>query len=562
MAGTEKKRLRKYIYLILCGVIFLVAFCLAAWQWKASDFAETDRRTDSLSLLEDGWYEEGPEGEREVSLPFSVKEGATVLSRTLTGEGNVPQALYFKNDRQAVRVFLDGSCIYSYGVNSRLWGPALPDTGCYVRLGTLEGTHRLEIRMDSRENRVRTLDNIYIGAESDVFAFILEKNVGVLLFSITMYLFGFSLLGITLLLILHGRQEGAVMFCHAAWFILLVNTWVLTDSLVLRIFAARTEVIFFACFSSFMLFPLPLLSFLESIGGKPFRGNPFGGITILRYAYIFNYLAQMFLLVVFGLNLYSMLYVTHFLMAVSVVCAVWYLVREYRKSHAGYTRWMLNAMFVLFVFVLLGLADYYLKQDHYSVYVRTGIALYSVSLVYSAAKALLLLEEENARNAAYGKLAFLDVMTGCGNRAAFERDMADLEKKRRPGESVWLVMLDMNGLKWINDNLGHGIGDNMLICAASCIEKAYCDLGSVYRIGGDEFAVILHDRNVTEEILCERLEKRMKEMEDTGPAELSLAYGCACCGAQEDSVDMMALYKEADRKMYQKKGESPRRRER
>ena len=54
------------------------------------------------------------------------------------------------------------------------------------------------------------------------------------------------------------------------------------------------------------------------------------------------------------------------------------------------------------------------------------------------------------------------------------------------------VFADVNGLKYINDNLGHAAGDELIKGAASCLDNAFSKYGTVYRMGGDEFSAILY----------------------------------------------------------------------
>ena len=54
-----------------------------------------------------------------------------------------------------------------------------------------------------------------------------------------------------------------------------------------------------------------------------------------------------------------------------------------------------------------------------------------------------------------------------------------------------LVMMDLNGLKEANDNIGHEAGDELIIGASKCMDKAFSGLGRTYRVGGDEFVALL-----------------------------------------------------------------------
>lgn len=94
--------------------------------------------------------------------------------------------------------------------------------------------------------------------------------------------------------------------------------------------------------------------------------------------------------------------------------------------------------------------------------------------------------------------SYTDQLTGCYNRRAYEKDVAELSLHT---EFIYMSM-DINGLKIINDGLGHAAGDELLQGAASCMKESFDNYGKVYRIGGDEFiAILFTDRESFGEIL-------------------------------------------------------------
>jgi diguanylate cyclase (GGDEF)-like protein len=85
-----------------------------------------------------------------------------------------------------------------------------------------------------------------------------------------------------------------------------------------------------------------------------------------------------------------------------------------------------------------------------------------------------------------------DSLTGLLNRRGLDV-VADfvLRAARRDGRSVGLLFLDLDGLKAVNDTLGHGAGDALLVEAARLLRDAFREADAVVRLGGDEFAVLL-----------------------------------------------------------------------
>ena len=95
-----------------------------------------------------------------------------------------------------------------------------------------------------------------------------------------------------------------------------------------------------------------------------------------------------------------------------------------------------------------------------------------------------------------GKAVYIDDMTGVGNKAAFNAMKDEVNKSIENGDiSYSVIVADVNNLKYINDTFGHDKGD-IYIKGCCNILSDVCKKNPVYRIGGDEFAVILHGREI------------------------------------------------------------------
>ena len=94
------------------------------------------------------------------------------------------------------------------------------------------------------------------------------------------------------------------------------------------------------------------------------------------------------------------------------------------------------------------------------------------------------------------QIALTDNLTGVRNHRAFYEDLTrELKRTQRAGGHLALVMLDMDGLKQVNDRFGHQEGDEQLRSLAGCMVETMRHSDVVYRIGGDEFGLILVGEN-------------------------------------------------------------------
>jgi diguanylate cyclase (GGDEF)-like protein len=92
------------------------------------------------------------------------------------------------------------------------------------------------------------------------------------------------------------------------------------------------------------------------------------------------------------------------------------------------------------------------------------------------------------------RAAFSDPLTGCSNRRAFERDLdRELARCARAELDLSVVAIDLDGLKAVNDTAGHAAGDRQLVLLVDTLRKALRSMDGIYRLGGDEFGLVLPD---------------------------------------------------------------------
>ena len=138
-------------------------------------------------------------------------------------------------------------------------------------------------------------------------------------------------------------------------------------------------------------------------------------------------------------------------------------------------------------------------------------------------------------------LSYVDSLTYAQNRNHFNEY---IEKNRRKElHLVGVIYLDLNGLKEINDKMGHLAGDTLIISASYALQEIFAD--NSYRIGGDEFVVI--EQDVLESEFYSKYEKLLARMKGL---EISVATGYVW---KENCSNLTEILKEADQKMYEDK---------
>ncbi len=183
-----------------------------------------------------------------------------------------------------------------------------------------------------------------------------------------------------------------------------------------------------------------------------------------------------------------------------------------------------------------------------SVLTLSAILLIQIRLL-SKAK----LEAEKETSKAFRTMANTDALTGVRNKHAYSDYEAAIDRMLQAGElqKLAVVVGDINGLKIVNDTQGHAAGDQLIrdACALLC---EYFDHGAVFRIGGDEFAVIFQGEVC--DTMHESLAALNRRVEENIPENaVVVSVGFAVLG-QEDH-QLRDVFERADQMMYERKKE-------
>lgn len=149
------------------------------------------------------------------------------------------------------------------------------------------------------------------------------------------------------------------------------------------------------------------------------------------------------------------------------------------------------------------------------------------------------------------EISTTDPLTGLLNRYAFERHISSFEGYAVP-KDVWFVCIDVNGLKVTNDTKGHAAGDELIIGVAECIQSSVSTFGKAYRIGGDEFFLILTGTEKEIRHVMFSLENKRLMWRGKFSDSLSFSRGVVCASELPGCM-VNTLEREADQRMYVEK---------
>lgn len=155
-------------------------------------------------------------------------------------------------------------------------------------------------------------------------------------------------------------------------------------------------------------------------------------------------------------------------------------------------------------------------------------------------------------NPSYKDMSNSDQLTDFKNRNAFDTDIKNMQNsKQLPG----FIVMDLNNLKVVNDSLGHQAGDEYIKLAAEAVKRIAGEGDIMYRVGGDEFVVIMH--SPSEKYANEFIKKARTSFEQVtmekcsfyGKVDMSIAMGWAI-EIEDKDEDLHDIYRRADIEMY------------
>lgn len=187
----------------------------------------------------------------------------------------------------------------------------------------------------------------------------------------------------------------------------------------------------------------------------------------------------------------------------------------------------------------------------YGTIFEVGVLIFEQLLLTSIFVNLVEQAKTRSELEVYERLLKEDRMTGINNRTAFEEQLQDIEDHAQDYDNAALIFMDVDGLKNTNDLYGHNAGDELIISAALCIKNVFATYGKCYRIGGDEFCVLIFDSIENMDELLKQMDQEIIKYNRNNRYYLSIARGVSFLKDTEGKQKKISDWKyEADQDMY------------
>lgn len=200
----------------------------------------------------------------------------------------------------------------------------------------------------------------------------------------------------------------------------------------------------------------------------------------------------------------------------------------------------------------------YSQADHMdrAEYLRVGMLVFVTCLAVSSQLETYRLFENGMKFDIISSLAYSDGLTGLGNRTAYLEQLEAYASGETGISQLGIVFLDVNNLKKVNDNQGHEKGDELITVASKIISDSFGKFGKSYRIGGDEFCVLMTGISLQEKYET-GLTEFQRLVDEANKAkwytyEVQIANGFSICDTiSKDKIDEAVMA--SDSAMYANK---------
>ena len=498
----------------------------------------------------------------ETKLPVANLHDVITLTSTLPDAGISPAILHFRSILSCVDVYFEGALIYSYGHDYVAEGKMLPKFHHFVSLPKNYGGKEIKIIITAQEDDAFSgLSPVMLGNEEDVSRAVALDGRLSLAIGVFLVMFGFVLVILSPFFIFTGSHDASIAF--SGFISLLLGFYILCFNDLFWLFSDQPAFYTFLEYISLFSIPTGIIGFLTAAGQIPHR---IVGITF----WIIN---AGFVIVTAILHLTNLVHICHFvswLHVFSLVEGVYIIIaliikdyQRFKKADELATRSRSTAMLILGLILFTGCAVVDIVKFNFMKFIGIGEVNTDISFMTVGALFFILclvlnyfyhciefISESNIKMELEG-LAYNDALTTLSNRSKCELVLAELTG------SYTIVSIDLDHLKYTNDNYGHSEGDRLISGFANILKNSFTDASLIGRMGGDEFIIVLpyiDNNRVERDLTCFNDLMEYRNTIDT-PLKYSASYGFAASNDSgfQHAATAHQVYLLADTRMYKMK---------
>lgn len=458
-------------------------------------------------------------------------------------------------DLSTIDVYISNKLVYSYGSDLYNKGHMVGSGIHFITLPTdCAGENVLIVLRPSEDGAFTRLNNIQIIDTNDVYSLYIKQQIARFFVSVFLFTFGLLLLIVGISISFYAKRLNVLI--SVGLLSVSIGLWTLTSSKTNQVL--QPDLGFNSIFEYMTLYFAPfafllyITSFYSSMS-KPLR---------LYYLYcvislgIFNIVAAILHFTNY-VHLSRSLYI-FYLVCTPVIPLIIILafMPSDRPDDNNKRIFTIGSMIIIITSILDMIRHLFMKyilvDFSYDVgsLIPYGTFFFLVTLIIGYDIQIYKTMSIEFEKRTFEKLAYTDALTSLGNRAKADNDILNYEKNNK---DYIIISFDINGLKKVNDSLGHDLGDKLLVTFGEILTEVFGEIGDIYRFGGDEYMVLLDDSYFDHIPLCiTRLISLEESRSKDFPFEIDTSYGIARSKELNENTQS-SVYKLADSRMYDMK---------
>lgn len=557
-----EKRNRKYhiVYAVMVTT-FVLMLVFAALKFKGP---MTDKELSAGTItFEDGWtLSDGSTADISHlnELPNIKVNQEYSIYHTLPSDLKSGLSLCFRSKNIFYQVYVDGRLRYNpYVEDNFVYTKSYGTRWNYIALTSEDAGKTVELRFRIVYDSSRScIDNVCIDTSSSVIIATFKEKTVAIITCIMLLFVGLLLIVADIPINMQTKKNHELMYLGL--FSMSIAIWCLSETNMLQLFTGDSRIMQIVSCYSLMLIPIPMVLYLDSAFG--FRRRLI--VPLIIWASFTEYLICT-VLHFSGLADYrETLKITHIMLGVSATTLLItitknaFIIGENQVKNIYRILRGIGLTVIAFATAIDLLRFYLGTSTDTAMFVRIGLLIFIICYGSSSLEKTINAVRLGVQAEFVSQLAYKDGLTGIENRTSFQEQLIELEKIKNEIPAIGIIMFDVNDLKYVNDNLGHSSGDSMLVESANIIKNSFEEVnGNCYRIGGDEFAVILSGDDVQEryERGIVRFSRAMHECNQQPDRTfgISIAHGFAIYDENQPIQKLMDIYQQADTVMYENK---------
>lgn len=409
--------------------------------------------------------------------------------------------LVYRSKDVYTRVLADGEMIYETSVyDSRFYNRSPGNLWNILTISHEDSSKCLELQIIMvYDTSAVTVDSLLIGDKADIILGLFADNMFGIVVSALLILVGFVLIVVDLLPT-YGRAGKNHSLLWVGIFAFLTGIWSLIETNVLQFCVRDMRILQLINNMLMVVDSMPLLMYLDS-EYQIFKHKSMRILGYYNAGYILLCVAVQFS----GIgDLHHMLKGAIFtMMLTDLVLFIWVVrmliqLKKEKKLILSCVLQILGIFSLWFLGIFESFRSLHMDRMDRSGLVRVGMLLLCLFFALSSQIEAYKIIEQGLKYDLIRKLAYSDGLTGLGNRTAYLEQLAEYEHNEEVFIQLGIVYLDVNNLKAVNDRQGHEFGDELIKIAASIIADSFGHYGKAYRVGGDEFCVLMTGVDVKE----------------------------------------------------------------